>query len=161
MPRAYVVHRAIFEPDTTKSLNLIGRLGPAGREGIVITARPNQELYTQLAASPLEDNSTVNIVSTNPNEVHLEATMEHAGFVVLSDAYHPDWKVYIDGQVSKIFQTNYLVRSVFVPAGQHQITFKFIPLSFYAGMIVSSLSLLLIIFLFAYPILFFRKIKPQ
>jgi hypothetical protein len=161
LPRAYIVHRAIFEPDLTKSLNLIGRLGPAGREGIVITAQPNQELYTQLAVSPLEDNSTVNIVSTNPNEVHLEATMEHAGFVVLSDAYHPDWKVYIDGQVSKIFQTNYLVRSVFVPAGRHQITFRFIPLSFYTGIIVSSLSILLIIFLFAFPKSFFRKINSH
>ncbi|MCB9757603.1 MAG: YfhO family protein [Candidatus Omnitrophica bacterium] len=161
LPRAYIVHRAIFEPDTMKTLNLINRLGSAGREGVVITAQPNQELYTQLAASPLVDNSTVKMINTNPNEVHLEATMEHAGFVVLSDAYHPDWKVYVDGQKSQIFQTNYLVRSVFVGAGRHQITFKFIPFSFYAGIIVSSLSLLLLLFLFAFPKSFFRKINSH
>lgn len=161
LPRAYVVHRAIFEPDTTKALYLISRLGSAGREGVIITHQPNPQLTADLNTLPLEDNSTVKILDTNPNEVHLQAIMENAGFVVLSDAYHPDWKVYINGQTSKIFQTNHLVRSVFVPAGRHEIKFIFIPISFYAGMIVSFLSLALIILLLTFPKFSLRKMKPQ
>lgn len=160
-PRAYIVHRAIFEPDKEKSLYLISRLGSAGREGAVITHPPDHKLSARLNALPIQDNSTVKITYTNPNEVHLKATMENAGFVVLSDAYHPDWKVYVNGQISKIFQTNHLVRSVFVPAGQHKIKFIFIPISFYAGMIVSLLSLLLIIFLFTFHKFSLRKIKSN
>ncbi len=77
--------------------------------------------------------------------------MNHPGLIVLTQAYHPDWKVIVDGQKKEIFQTNYLFRSIFVPEGQHTIKFIFAPFSFYAGMGVSLLSLIFIVFLFVYP----------
>ncbi|MCB9771446.1 MAG: YfhO family protein [Candidatus Omnitrophica bacterium] len=148
LPRAYVVHRAIFEPDPKKSLELIKKLGPSASEGIIINEPLNPKIFTLLNSVPLKDSSSVKIKYSTPNEVWLEANMEHAGFVVLSDAYHPDWQVYLDGKKWKIFQTNYLVRSVLVPEGQHAIKFVFAPQSFKLGIVVSFLSLLILIFLF-------------
>ncbi len=156
LPRAYIVHRAIFEPDKTKSLNLIGRLNTAGRQGIIISDPDNENLSVQLNSTPIEDASSVKIIHENPNEIFLTAQMEHPGFVVLTQSYHPDWKVTIDGKNAKVFQTNYLLRSVFVPQGTHEIKFTFMPLSFYAGSLLSLLSACFLLYLFAFP----QKKKP-
>lgn len=150
-PRAYVVHRAIFEPDKTKSLSLIGRLGAAGRQGIIISDPANENLALQLNSVPIEDASSVKINHENPNEIFLTARMEHPGFVVLTQSYHPDWEVAIDGKKAKVFRTNYLMRSVFVPEGIHEIKFRFVPLSFYAGVAVSFIALFFLIGLLILP----------
>jgi hypothetical protein len=157
LPRAYVVHRIIFEPDTKKTLELVKRLGPAGREGVVLTHPPIPQIAALVNSSPLTDSSTVTITTSTANAVTLKANMEHAGFVVLSEAYHPDWKVYLDGKKWKMFQTNYLVRSVFVPAGQHEIKFSFAPASFTIGMGVSVFSFLIILAFALAPRLTSRK----
>jgi len=111
----------------------------------VIHRPPDQEILQQLKSIPLIDASTVMIKKYSPNEVILNAEMENAGLVVLSDSYHPDWKAFIDGKRTEIFITDFLIRSVFVPQGSHQIRFVFKPVSFYAGAIVSFLSLLILL----------------
>ncbi len=158
MPYAYVVHRAIFEPDKKKSLNLVGRLGASSCEGVVITHAFDEKIISLLNVSPIKDASNVNIIHENPNEVILKARMEHAGLLVLTQAYHPDWKVFIDGKKSEILQTNYLLRGVLVPSGEHEIKFIFAPFSFYAGILISGISaLFLVYFVFACP----KKLNPR
>ncbi len=151
LPRAYVVHRAIFEPDKTKSLNLIKRLSTAGRQGIIISEPDNLSLSAELNNVPIEDASSVKILKEGPNEIVLTAHMQHPGFVVLTQSYHPDWEVAIDGKKAKVFRTNYLMRSVFVPEGIHEIKFRFVPLSFYAGVWVSFIALFFLIGLLILP----------
>lgn len=148
LPRAFIVHRAVFEPDEQKLIKLMQRLGPALREGAAILYPRDNQIIHLLNGLPVSDQSTVKILSLQANEVVLEANMENPGFVVLSDAYHPDWRADIDGKSTQVYQTNYLLRSVFVPAGQHTIKFSFIPLSFYAGAVVSLASFLILLFLF-------------
>ena len=151
LARAYIVHRVVFEPDEQRSLELLKQLGPSTREGVVINSVMNPKLFSYINSQPVKDGSTVRILKYTPNEVVLQAQMEHAGFVVLSDAYHPDWKVYLDGRVWKVFQADGLLRSVFVPQGQHEIKFVFAPFSFYAGLWVSVFSLMILLGLFIIP----------
>ncbi len=54
-------------------------------------------------------------------------------FLVLSDVFYPGWQATIDGQPTKIFQTNYVQRGVQVPAGEHVVAYRFAPLSFKLG----------------------------
>jgi len=151
LPRAYVVHRVIFEENEKGTFEMLKRFGPAIREGAVINHPLIPKLANHVNSQPLHDKSTVQITKSTPNEVILNADMEHAGFIVLSDAYHPDWKVYLDGKKWKIFQTNYLLRSVFVPEGKHEIKFVFAPASFTYGAILSFCTLLILLGLFFLP----------
>lgn len=146
-PRAYIVHRAIFQPDENKSLALIHQIGPQLRHVAVINHAPILKVISLLKTTPAIDESIAEIIKYTPNEVVINVDMEHAGFLVLSDAFHPDWKAWIDGKKWKVFQTNYLLRSVFVPSGKHTIKFSFKPTSFYLGMYVSLGALIIIIFL--------------
>jgi uncharacterized membrane protein YfhO len=94
--------------------------------------------------APLQDNSTSQIVSYTPNEVIVEATMENPGFLVLSDAYHPDWKAYVDGKPSHIFIADCLIRAVYLSSGKHTVRFSFQPRSFYLGIWATGISFLII-----------------
>ena len=84
----------------------------------------------------------------------IDAMMEHPGLLVFSDTYHPDWQVTIDGKPGMMFRTDYLIRSVFLPAGQHTVRFVFVPKGFYVGMVISGISLLLL------AVLLFKKKRP-
>jgi uncharacterized membrane protein YfhO len=65
----------------------------------------------------------------------------------LSDVYYPGWQASIDGKITHIFQTDYVLRGVAVRAGTHVVKFDFRPLPFFAGALLSGLSLLVIVVL--------------
>ena len=52
-------------------------------------------------------------------------TSGNGGWLVYSDANLPTWEATIDNQKTNIYTANYLFKSVFVPKGEHEITFKY------------------------------------
>ncbi len=150
-PRAFIVHKAIFEPNEEKALFLMKQIQNKLRFVAVINHPPIQKLSAMLKDLPLTDKSVTEIIKYSPNEVIVGALMENPGFLVLSDAYHPDWKVYVNGKDWKLFQTDYLIRSVFLPKGKYQVRFVFEPKSFYLGGYVSLAALLILILLCIFP----------
>lgn len=66
---------------------------------------------------------TVEIVEYLPNRVILRTENEGEGFLVLTDSYYPTWRVKIDGVEGEIVRTNYAVRGVVVPQGEHAVEF--------------------------------------
>jgi len=53
--------------------------------------------------------------------------------------FYPGWSVTIDGSPARLYQTNYVLRGVVVPAGEHVITFQFWPGTFCAGLAITLL----------------------
>jgi uncharacterized membrane protein YfhO len=48
----------------------------------------------------------------------------------------------VDGKAANIIAANYLFRGVLLPAGHHQVDFKYQPNSLRLGLLISSLSLM-------------------
>jgi hypothetical protein len=83
----------------------------------------------------------VQIVSYRPDRVHLVADLDAPGFVVLTDAYDPGWRVTVDGRVSPLLRANEIFRAAEVPAGHHEVEFVYRPRSVVLGLLVAGLVL--------------------
>jgi len=74
--------------------------------------------------------ASVSISSYNAKTIKLETSSNNDGFLVLSEIYYPaGWKATIDGKPVKIYKTNFVLRGLKVPAGNHSITMIFEPSS--------------------------------
>ena len=61
-----------------------------------------------------------------PNQISLQCETNGGALLVLSEIfYQPGWKCKIDGKLTPIYQTNHILRSVYVPDGNHDIEFYF------------------------------------
>jgi len=48
-----------------------------------------------------------------------------SGWLVVSEAYHPDWTVTIDGKSAEVHRAEAALLSAYVPPGSHEVTFQF------------------------------------
>ncbi len=148
MPRAYIVHKAekIFQRE-----DILTRLKDENfdfRKSIIIE-KGIPEGMASLNNLDIAEQSSVKIADYRPNRIELEAYMKNDGFMVLSDVYHPDWRAYVNGKPAEVYRTNYMLRSVFLPKGSHQIKFVYVPLPFITGAIISILTFIaVVLFLF-------------
>jgi hypothetical protein len=80
------------------------------------------------------------------NLVRLTVKTGEKGFLVLSDTWYPGWVATVDGREIQIYKTNAVSRGILIEGeGQHQVEFKFVPVSFYIGLLVSGLTALIMI----------------
>ena len=85
---------------------------------------------------------------------------EKPGFMFISDLYNKDWKAFVDDKETEIFRTNWTLRSIFVPEGQHVVEFRYEPLFFKIGLWLSIISILFIIIISFFKIIHKNTRKP-
>lgn len=72
--------------------------------------------------------ATIRLTKYEPNYLRYQSNNQHEGLAVFSEVYYPyGWKAYVDGRESDYFRTNYVLRAMRIPAGNHSIEFKFEP----------------------------------
>jgi uncharacterized membrane protein YfhO len=81
------------------------------------------------------------VVQHTPHKVAIQAQLTQPGLLVLGDVYYPGWQAFVDGRETTIYRANYVMRAVFVPAGEHLVEFSYRPLSLQIGAIVSAMAL--------------------
>ncbi|MBI3573339.1 MAG: YfhO family protein [Candidatus Kerfeldbacteria bacterium] len=70
--------------------------------------------------------------SANTLSVHVDAPQ--SGWLMVSDAYTPDWQVFVDGRKGKVIPADYALRAVTVPAGGHVVVWRYKPRAFSIGL---------------------------
>ncbi len=59
------------------------------------------------------------------------------GLLVLSEAYYPAWKAYVDGRPTELYVANHILRAVPVPAGNHEVELRYESWTLRVGILVS------------------------
>lgn len=59
------------------------------------------------------------------NEIRLEASLDAAAILVLSEVFYPRWRVIVDGVPGEVLKANYVLRAVALDAGDHEIVFEY------------------------------------
>lgn len=81
-------------------------------------------------ASPKAPGDTIYETSYAPNKLTYKARSAQGGVAVFSEVYFPwGWYATIDGKPADIGRVDYVLRALKVPAGEHDIEFRFDPKS--------------------------------
>ncbi len=91
---------------------------------------------------------TITLKSYEPNHLVYESRSGRDEVAVFSEIfYEKGWKAYIDGKETPHFRANYILRAMIVPSGNHEIEFRFRPVSYFTGQNISLASSLLLVLL--------------
>ena len=94
---------------------------------------------------PLGD-SSVEITLHTPHRIEMAVDADATCLLVLSEIYYPaGWSAEVDGSEAEIHKTNYVLRSVVVPEGRHEVVMTFDPSSFTTGHLVSRIASFLVL----------------
>lgn len=101
-----------------------------------------------------DSTASVALMSYKPNELVYRVNNGGDGLIVFSEIYYDKgWNAYVDGKLTDHFRANYVLRGLSVPAGEHEIVFKFEPKSYFIGeqiALVGSILLVILLILATY-----------
>jgi hypothetical protein len=144
LPRAFIVSKAQLANDDEAALEAM--------------KDPQLDLSSQVvllddsASCPLEDvalteehgrggagsqTARATITAYRPEQVVVEAVLERQGYLLLTDAHYPGWRVTVDGEPASLCRADLLFRAVPLGPGEHRVVFTFRPSLLPAGMLVT------------------------
>jgi hypothetical protein len=78
------------------------------------------------ATEPVSDEgAAVQVTDWSFTDIRIQASLPEACILVVSEIYYPDWKATVDGQPVEVMQANHILRAVALPAGNHDIVFRY------------------------------------
>ncbi|PQB04498.1 YfhO family protein [Aureitalea marina] len=102
--------------------------------------------------------STIELTAYRPDHMVYDFKAQKDQLAVFSDTYYEKgWNAYIDGELTPHFRANYLLRALAIPAGEHQIEFRFEPVVIKRGGMISLGSSVLFVLLFAWSVYRWKK----
>ncbi len=84
------------------------------------------------------------IVEYLPNKITIETNSSGSGLLVLTDNYYPGWKANVNNVRQKIYKIDYNFRGVVVPEGKSRVVMEYLPQSFFVGIYLSLIGVLII-----------------
>lgn len=75
----------------------------------------------------------------------MDVELVRPGVVVLCDQFYPGWTLEVETageepRMAAILRTNRVMRAVKLPAGRHRLIYRYRPMSFFCGAILSGLG---------------------
>lgn len=138
LPRAFLVHRARCVDDGTalrlmhtgavdfrQEVLLDSCEGPPGAPG------PGRVARAEIRRAEL-------------GRVVVDAEMDAAGYLVLTDTWFPGWRARVDGVERPVRRGDYAFRAVALGAGRHVVEFRYRPRSVRFGLALSALAALVL-----------------
>lgn len=93
-----------------------------------------------------DDTAFVEQREYNANSVKLYVVATDEALIATSEVIVPGWNVYVDGKKADIVEVNTFFRGVIVDRGEHEVVFRYQPLSVGVGAAISLASIILILF---------------
>jgi hypothetical protein len=94
---------------------------------------------------------TIELTEYGLETLNYRAEIESPQLAVFSEIYYTGgWNAYINGQKAPIVRVNYLLRGVFLPAGESEIVFRFEPTSYKYGRLLAFAGSIMLILLIGF-----------
>jgi Bacterial membrane protein YfhO len=135
LPRILLLYEAVVVPNKDAAFTAVHDPTFDPRQTIIL------EAGEPLAGEPAP--AELLLVRYDLNEAAVQVNSSQPAYLLLTDMAAPGWTAEIDGEPTEIITANYAFRAVFVPPGQHEISFRYVPPGWVVGLTLSSLTWLL------------------
>tara|TARA_X000000368_G_scaffold351047_1_gene291513 strand:- start:1049 stop:1645 length:597 start_codon:yes stop_codon:yes gene_type:complete len=150
LPKAWLVGKVKNVESQKESLmeTLLTSFNPS-KEAIVVDYKDKK--------IPVNVSGNIQILTKKENEITLQVNSETGGLLVLSEVYfRPGWIATVNGSDTKIYQTNHILRSIYVPQGESRVVFLYNDTVFKRSRILSRISFIIVLLGIGF---FFKKNK--
>ena len=158
MGNAWFVREVQIVDSPDAELDSIGRLD-AARKAVV---RKDNAAYLQGLTIQYDTANTIKLTAYHPEKLTYKSDAKTEQFALFSEVYYPSakgWNVYIDNKLvpNGFIQTDYALRGLRVPAGQHTVEMRFEPQSYYGTTLWATLASFVVVALFLAGLFFYFK----
>jgi len=108
-----------------------------------------QKSFSNVVMQPQWDSSaTIRLTKFDNDTMDYSFSSSRPQFAVFSEIYYPDgWNAFVDGKKADYCKTDYVLRGMSLPPGQHAVRFIFEPSSYKTGVKISYIASFLILIL--------------
>ena len=141
---AWLVSKVLLVPNARAEIDTIGSPSLSLRQTAVVDQR--FESFVEGKSFQPDSMSSIRLVSYHPEKLVYQFSSGAEQLAVFSEVYYDKgWKAYIDGKEVPHFRADYLFRALVIPAGQHEVSFKFEPDTYYQGEKISLAASILLL----------------
>ncbi len=141
---AWFVDSVRYVGDANEEISALGDIMPE-KTAVVDTRFKSRLNGAELLQKDAE--SSIVLTAYEPNRVTYRSDNKHDGVAVFSEIYYPHgWQVSIDGSPVELARADYVLRTLYVPAGTHTIEMVFDPQSLHVteAIAYAAIALMLI-----------------
>jgi hypothetical protein len=136
MGNAWFVRESILVKNADEEIAMVDKINL--KNSALIDQRFQEFVPKQLQ---YDENASIILSSYAPNKLVYSTTTQSEQLAVFSEIYYPKgWIATIDEIETPHFRANYLLRSMVIPAGKHEVVFQFEPQSYKIGNKISFAS---------------------
>lgn len=96
----------------------------------------------------------IKLTAKNPNMLEFTYESDAPQFAAVSGSYYPKgWKAFVDGKEVPLYETDFIIRGVEVPAGKHKLKLVFQPETYFASMNFVWIGNILILLFITVPLI--------
>lgn len=129
-----------FEKGPAEVMHRLDNFNP--KDTAIIEQKDKIESLSNLE---FDENAKISMINNLNDEINYTSSSNKKQLAVFSEIYyHLGWKAYIDNQETPIVKTNYVLRALVVPAGNHSIRFEFKPISIKTSIVASTFASILL-----------------
>src|SRR3990172_6507367 len=134
LPRVFLVTKYRVLSESEQIIDTLRKTEFDPTKEVILEEDPKVSLTSDSLTGEAE------IIAYAPNNVAVKAKLSKPGFLVFTDNFYPDWSVYVDGKLDKLYRADYTFRSVYLTAGEHRVEFAFDKKYYNQGKLISGLS---------------------
>lgn len=134
LPRAFFVDSVVIAQNDSEVFRILN--SPEFNPG-------RTAILQQPLSSPVQSPGAwqADITEFKAHRIAIRCSTSAAALMVLGEIYYPaGWKAFVDGNETRIHRTNSILRSVVVPAGDHEVVFEFHSDTYETGKTLSHAS---------------------
>ena len=132
---AWFVKGVKFVKGPVEEMNALDQFNPKD------TAVVDESFRNQVGSIvPADSIATIKQIYFDNDTIRYESNSNGNNLAVFSEIYYKDWNAYIDGKPAPVIKANYVLRALPVPAGKHNIEFRFEPKMLKLGWTLTTIS---------------------